>query len=40
MFCIGPDGTPLRAFFSDVSVKLVGSNTWMNTQSTTDGLIY
>ena len=26
------DGKPLRVFFSDVSVKLVGSNTWMNAQ--------
>ena len=26
------DGQPLRVFFSDVSVKLVGSNTWMNAQ--------
>jgi len=26
------DGNPLRVFFSDVSVKLVGSNTWMNAQ--------
>ena len=24
------DGKPARIFFSDVSVKLVGSNTWMN----------
>ena len=26
------DGSPLRVFFSDVSVKLVGSDTWMNAQ--------
>jgi hypothetical protein len=26
------DGNPLRVFFSDVSVKLVGSNTWVNAQ--------
>jgi hypothetical protein len=26
------DGKPLRIFFSDVSVKLVGSDTWMNAQ--------
>ena len=26
------DGQPLRVFFSDVSVKLVGSDTWMNAQ--------
>ena len=26
------DGNPLRVFFSDVSVKLVGSNTWANAQ--------
>ena len=26
------DGKPARIFFSDVSVKLVGSNTWMNAQ--------
>jgi hypothetical protein len=26
------DGKPLRVFFSDVSVKLAGSNTWMNAQ--------
>jgi hypothetical protein len=26
------DGKPLRVFFSNVSVKLVGSNTWMNAQ--------
>jgi hypothetical protein len=26
------DGTPLRVSFSDVSVKLVGSNTWMHAQ--------
>ena len=26
------DGSPLRVFFSDVSVKLVGSNTWANAQ--------
>jgi hypothetical protein len=26
------DGKPLRIFFSDVSVMLVGSNTWMNAQ--------
>ncbi len=26
------DGKPLRIFFSDVSVKLAGSNTWMNAQ--------
>ena len=26
------DGQSLRVFFSDVSVKLVGSNTWMNAQ--------
>jgi hypothetical protein len=25
-------GKPLRIFFSDVSVKLVGSNTWLNAQ--------
>lgn len=26
------DGKPLRVFFSDVSVKLVGSDTWVNAQ--------
>jgi len=26
------DGKPLRVFFSDVSVKLTGSDTWMNAQ--------
>ena len=26
------DGQPLRFFFSDVSVKLVGSDTWVNAQ--------
>jgi hypothetical protein len=26
------DGEPLRVFFSDVSVKLVGSDTWVNAQ--------
>jgi hypothetical protein len=26
------DGKPARVFFSDVSVKLVGSDTWMNAQ--------
>ncbi len=26
------DGKPLRIFFSDVSVKLAGSNTWVNAQ--------
>jgi hypothetical protein len=26
------DGKPLRLFFSDVSVKLTGSDTWMNAQ--------
>jgi hypothetical protein len=26
------DGKPLRIFFSDVSVKLVGSDTWINAQ--------
>jgi hypothetical protein len=26
------DGQPLRVFFSDVSVKLVGSDTWVNAQ--------
>jgi hypothetical protein len=26
------DGNPLRVFFSDVSVKLVGSNTWVQAQ--------
>jgi hypothetical protein len=26
------DGKPLRIFFSDVSVKLVGSDTWVNAQ--------
>ena len=26
------DGTPLRVFLSDVSVKLVGSNAWVNAQ--------
>jgi hypothetical protein len=26
------DGSPLRVFFSDVSVKLAGSNTWVNAQ--------
>jgi hypothetical protein len=26
------DGQPIRVFFSDVSVKLTGSNTWMNAQ--------
>jgi hypothetical protein len=26
------DGKPLRVFFSNVSVKLVGSDTWMNAQ--------
>ena len=26
------DGKPLRIFFSDVSVKLTGSDTWMNAQ--------
>jgi hypothetical protein len=26
------DGTPVRVFFSDVSVKLVGSNTWVQAQ--------
>ena len=26
------DGEPVRIFFSDVSVKLVGSNTWVNAQ--------
>src|SRR5262245_5472871 len=26
------DGNPLRVFFSDVSVKLAGSNTWMQAQ--------
>jgi hypothetical protein len=26
------DGKPLRLFFSDVSVKLTGSNNWMNAQ--------
>ncbi len=26
------DGNPLRLFFSDVSVKMAGSNTWMNAQ--------
>jgi hypothetical protein len=26
------DGNPLRVSFSDVSVKLVGSNTWVNAQ--------
>ncbi len=26
------DGKPLRIFFSDVSVKLTGSNTWVNAQ--------
>jgi hypothetical protein len=25
-------GKPLRVFFSDVSVKLVGSNSWVNAQ--------
>jgi hypothetical protein len=25
------DGNPMRVFFSDVSVKLVGSDTWVNT---------
>jgi len=25
-------GKPLRVFFSDVSVKLVGSDTWVNAQ--------
>jgi len=29
----GPaDGTPVRVFFSDVAVKLVGSDTWVNAQ--------
>jgi hypothetical protein len=27
------DGNPLRVFFSDVSVKLAGSNTWVNGQA-------
>ena len=27
-----PEGKPQRIFFSNVSVKLVGSNTWMNAQ--------
>jgi hypothetical protein len=27
-----PEGKPVRIFFSDVSVKLVGSNTWINAQ--------
>jgi hypothetical protein len=27
-----PEGKPVRIFFSDVSVKLVGSNTWVNAQ--------
>jgi hypothetical protein len=26
------DGEPMRVFFSDVSVKLVGSDTWVNAQ--------
>jgi hypothetical protein len=26
------DGKPLRVFFSDVSVKLVGSDRWVNAQ--------
>ena len=26
------DGKPLRVFFSDVSVKLTGSDAWMNAQ--------
>ena len=26
------DGKPLRVFFSDVSVKLTGSDTWVNAQ--------
>ena len=26
------DGQPLRVFFSDVSVKLVGSDTWVNAE--------
>ena len=26
------NGKPLRVFFSDVSVKLTGSDTWMNAQ--------
>jgi hypothetical protein len=26
------DGTPVRIFFSDVSVKVTGSDTWMNAQ--------
>jgi hypothetical protein len=26
------DGTPLRIFFSDVAVKLTGSDTWLNAQ--------
>jgi hypothetical protein len=26
------DGKPLRVFFSDVAVKLAGSDTWMNAQ--------
>ncbi len=26
------DGNPLRVFFSDVSVKLAGSNTWVNAE--------
>jgi len=26
------DGNPMRVFFSDVSVKLVGSDTWVNAQ--------
>ena len=26
------DGAPLRIFFSDVSVKVAGSDSWMNAQ--------
>jgi len=26
------DGKPVRVFLSDVSVKLTGSDTWMNAQ--------
>ena len=26
------DGNPLRLFFSDVSVKLTGSDSWVNAQ--------